>query len=261
MRFDLLVRHLDKFKFYTTIGTIQGKRLYDFILEQRPGECLELGFAHGSSSCYVAAALDELKAGHLTSVDLERAREWQRPSIEELLAETGLASYVTVQREGTSYNWFLKKRIEAQTIDGNCRPFYEFCFIDGAKHWTVDGFAFFLVDKLLKDGGWLLFDDLDWTRAHVQGDSMDYISFLNMSDDERLTAHIDLIFRLLVMQHPSYKEYRIENGWAWARKDEREANIVRTLVVHERNLMERVQSKLLQLRMRIRHGVEFHKSA
>ena len=29
--------------------------------------------------------------------------------------------------------------------------------IDGPKHWITDGFAFFLVDKLLKEGGWIVF--------------------------------------------------------------------------------------------------------
>ncbi|HEX7043378.1 MAG TPA: class I SAM-dependent methyltransferase [Burkholderiales bacterium] len=253
MRFDTLVRHLTKFHFEVTIGPSQGRRLYDFILQQRPRDCLELGFAHGTSSCYIAAALDELGAGHLTSVDLEQAREWQKPSIEELLAETGLAPYVTVARERTSYNWFLKKRIEAQTTDDGCEPCYDFCFIDGAKHWTIDGFAFFLVDKLLRDGGWVLFDDLYWSRRRLTCEAMDYISFLPMGEDERDSAHIDLVFRLLVLQHPDYVECRIENNaWAWARKRRNSAVVVKTLVMHERTLRERLQGVLL----RRRHGLE-----
>lgn len=219
MKFDTLMSNLSKFQFETTIGPEDGERLYNFILQQHPQQCLELGFAHGTSSCYIAAALDELRQGHLTSVDLERAREWQTPSIEELLAATGLGPYVTVRRESTSYTWFLKKQIEENTAAYRCDPLYDFCFIDGAKHWTIDGFAFFLVDKLLKEGGWLLFDDLAWTRADLPYDSLDYISFQNMGKDELHAAHIDLVFRLLIMQHPSYAEFRIENNWwAWAHK-------------------------------------------
>ena len=55
-----------------------------------------------------------------------------------------------IVREVNSYNWFLKKQIEAQTKDGICEPCYDFIFIDGAKNWTIDGLAFFLADKLLR---------------------------------------------------------------------------------------------------------------
>jgi len=247
MKFASLMAHLSKFQFETTIGPEDGERLYNFILQQRPRQSLELGFAHGTSSCYVAAALDELGEGRLTSVDLERAREWQKPSIEELLAETGLESYVAVQRERTSYTWFLKKQIEERTVNYRCDPVYDFCFIDGAKHWTIDGFAFFLVDKLLKQGGWLLFDDLAWTRADLPYESLDYISFQEMGKDEIAAAHIDHVFRLLVMQHPSYAEFRIENNWwAWAHKIEADSKHV---IVHEtRTLNARIGSLLRRLK-------------
>ena len=86
--------------------------LYQFIIKEKPQNCLELGFAHGASSCYIAAALDEVGAGHLTSVDLESGRSWQSPNIEDLLSKTGLSSFVTVERDDLSYTWFLKKLIE-----------------------------------------------------------------------------------------------------------------------------------------------------
>ena len=33
-----------------------------------------------------------------------------------------------------------------------------------ASVWFI-GFAFFLVDRLLAPGGWMVFDDMDWTFA------------------------------------------------------------------------------------------------
>jgi hypothetical protein len=209
VKFETLVSRLQQFEFLCTIGPESGRELYDFIL-----------FGHGTSSCYVAAALDELGRGHLTSVDLERAREWQRPSIDDLLAATDLGKYVSVMRESTSYTWFLKKAIEQNTTGSGCVPAYDFCFIDGPKHWTIDGMAFFLVDKLLKPGGWILFDDLTWKRSdQTHRQELDYISFLEMGEDEIASAHVDLVFKLLVMQHPNYGDFKIENNWwAWARK-------------------------------------------
>lgn len=193
--------------------------LYKFIIENKISDCLELGFAHGASSCYIAAALDELGSGHLTSVDLIAATEWQKPSIEELLAETKLQRYVTVAREQTSYTWFLKKNIEENTQNGNCGQIYDFCFIDGPKNWTIDGCAFFLVDKLLRQKGWILFDDLNWRYCTSGKEVLDGISLRTMGDDEINTPQIELVFRLLVMQHPEYSNFLIQdNWWAWAQK-------------------------------------------
>lgn len=220
MKFEDIAAHLKGVPF---IEPNRAKLLYDFILQQKPQECLELGFAHGSSSCYIAAALDEIGSGHLTSVDLTKdVVDWD-PSIEDLLAKTGLAKYVTVAREKTSYTWFLKKKIEAQTIDNHCEPVYDFCFIDGAKNWTIDGMAFFLADKLLKQNGWILFDDMNWTyqtMAVKEGrEEVDGVTVRTMGEDEIKQAHIEQIFRLLVMQHPAYAEFKIQDEvWGWAHK-------------------------------------------
>ena len=195
-----------------------GELLYNFIVEHKPAECLELGFAHGVASCYIAAALDEIGAGRLTAVDLLDA-DWRKPSIEDLLSRAGLQRYVTVVRERTTYNWFLKKKIEENSSSKGCEPVYDFCFIDGPKNWNVDGLAFFLVDKLLRPGGWILFDDLYWTYGAKGGEQTDGISHRTMGEDELNTPHIDLVFRLLVQQHPDYSEFKIQGDWwAWAHK-------------------------------------------
>ncbi len=196
--------------------------IYDFVLKTKPRQCLELGFGHGASSCYIAAALEEVGHGHLTTVDLEPAREWQEPAIEDLLERTGLAPQVTIVREHTSYTWFLKRKIAEQTRNRTCRPLYDFCFLDGAKNWTIDSAAFFLMDKLLLPGGWLLFDDLQWTYSSKKAEGKqksDGVSLHAMGPDELEQPHIELIFQFLVMQHPDYANFRIkDNWWAWAQK-------------------------------------------
>lgn len=197
-----------------------GRRLYDFI-RANPGECLELGFAHGVSSCYIAAGLEAAGAGHLTTVDLPG--DIREPSIEQFLGKLGLEHRVTVVRQPGGYNWFLKAAIERATNGAECTPRYDFCFIDGAKNWTIDAAAFFLVDKLLRNGGWLLFDDYGWTydawASGRQTEDCDGVAISSLSPEERSQAHIERIFRLLVIPHPDYGDFRIENDrWAWAKK-------------------------------------------
>jgi len=202
-----------------------GKVLYDFVLEARPRECLELGFAHGASSCYVAAALDELGEGHLTAVDLLSSAE-RRPSIEDLLEKTKLSQCVTVQREKNSYTWFLKKQIEQRSGSGACEPLYDFVYIDGPKNWTVDGCAFFLADKLLNQGGWILFDDYKWAYGQTREETDGFVH-REMSEDQLKNPNIELVFRYLVMQHPDYSKFRIQDDeWAWAQKVQSSRRVV-----------------------------------
>lgn len=74
------------------ISKRNGHFLYDLILKEKLTNILELGIAHGTATCYMAAALQELGKGLITSVDLIEARDVFRPSAEEQIAKTGFQS-------------------------------------------------------------------------------------------------------------------------------------------------------------------------
>ncbi len=204
------------------IGTVpimppaHGKVLYDFILTTGRKHLLELGFAHGTSTCYMAAALDERGEGHITTIDLTTARE-NTPDIHSLLRETGLTKYVTPIFAPVSYNWELKRMLEEQAQQPDTSASFDFCFLDGLHEWTTDGFAFFLVEKLLTPGGWLLFDDLDWSYTRFSGPDNDRWPS-GMPKEYRDQAHIERVFSLLVTQHPSFEHFRTSGSWGWAQK-------------------------------------------
>lgn len=191
----------------------RGKEIYEFVRQERPNSVLELGFAHGVSACYIAAALKDNGSGQLTTIDVHAARE-RDPHIEELLGAAGLLDWVHPIYTPTSYTWELMRMLEDQRQG---EWLFDFAFIDGAHSWFVDGFAFFLVDKLLKPGGWILFDDLDWTYATspTLGET-DFVR--SIPEVERTTPQIGKVFDLLVKQHPGYGEFRSDGVWGWARK-------------------------------------------
>jgi predicted O-methyltransferase YrrM len=194
-----------------------GRILYEFIVGQQATQILELGFAHGTSTCYMAAALDELGRGHITTIDNQSARR-RTPSLPDLLKRLALPEdTVTYIFADTSYNWELMRLIEANTVDGLCRPIFDFCFIDGAHLWEVDGLAFFLVDKLLKPGGWILFDDIPWTQASSPSPKIQ-AKLSKIPADQATCAQVERIFTLLVRQHHDYDDLSIRERWGWAHK-------------------------------------------
>lgn len=209
MKFAEVDSSLAGTKFMTTD---QGRKVYDFIIENELKRILELGFAHGKSSCYLGAAAEELGEGaRVTTVDRGEAMARQ-PNIDQLLSRTGLTAWVTPVLAHTSFTWELLRMLESDP-----QPRFDFIYIDGGHTWDTTGFAFMLVDRLVAPGGWVLFDDLDWTlgrspslrnRAWVQ----------RLSAEERDTPQVRKVFELLVRTHQGYDSVYESESWGWARK-------------------------------------------
>ncbi|MBN3041121.1 MAG: class I SAM-dependent methyltransferase [Candidatus Omnitrophica bacterium] len=195
----------------------QGRCLYDLILQEKTTDILELGVAHGVGTCYMAAALDELGIGKVTSVDrIDKSPVKAKPLPEELIAETGLSRYVEIFRMHSGYTWFLHDEIKRLSQNDICRQKYDLCYVDGSKNWTIDGFTFFLVDKILKDGGLIIFDDYDFAYSDSDSPETDGVKISDLSEDEKHTPHVKEIFELLVKQHPNYSELVIYDDMHWA---------------------------------------------
>ncbi|MBV8429659.1 MAG: class I SAM-dependent methyltransferase [Solirubrobacterales bacterium] len=197
-----------------------GRRVYDHIRATRPSEVLELGTAHGVSAAYMAAALEANGAGRLTTVDHGAAA--YDPSPRDVLGRAGLSHRVQIVRQHSSYNWFLKEQLElASDSAGNTEPRFDFCYLDGSKNFNLDGLAVVLIEKLLRPGGWLLMDDLDWTYEDnpwilPTGDGK---PLGPLSESERTQPPLAAVFELIVKQHPSFSRFRREDEWyGWAQK-------------------------------------------
>jgi predicted O-methyltransferase YrrM len=180
--------------------------MQDFIHKHSISNILELGFFHGVSTCYMAAALEEVDQGSIVSIDLHSAQKRQ-PNIEELLEKCGYLETVEFYYEPASYNWRLMKLIEAQERT------FDLCYLDGGHDWYNTGLAFFLVDKLLRPGGWIIFDDLDWTMEHIEAQWA-----LRKPEEERVTPQVRKVWELLVKTHPQYSNFYEQGGWGYAQK-------------------------------------------
>jgi predicted O-methyltransferase YrrM len=192
----------------------QGRLVHDHVVRTNANDVLELGTAHGVGAAYLASA-----GAHVTTVDHAGSR--YDPSPEQVIADAGLQDRVTIVREYSSYTWWLKEQVQQRSdAHGNVTPAYDFIYLDGAKNWTIDGLAVILAEKLLRPGGWLLLDDLHWTYAQDPSrDATDGIVHRELSEQERTQPHLRAVFDLIVAQHPSFTELKLQDEWwGWARK-------------------------------------------
>lgn len=196
-------------------ATEQGRAVYQFILDNKVSDIIEIGTAYGKSACYMAAALHELGRGSVTTLDVPEAAS-KVPNAETLAKRCGLEAFVSPRRARFGSHWLLREMIKDSTsAHGQTLPRFDLCFIDGYHSWEHAGLDFFLVDKLLKIGGWIIFDDLGWTFATSPSWSKKASEF---PQDYREAPHVSDVYELLVRQHPSYGNFKSDNRWGWAQK-------------------------------------------
>jgi predicted O-methyltransferase YrrM len=102
-----------------------------------------------------------------------------------------------------SYNWSLMRLLQERRD-----PVFEYVYLDGVHTWGVDALAFLLIDRLLKPGGLIEFDDYGWTIE--RSPSMNPLAF---PAAERLytreqieVPQVELVVDLLVRGDPRYEE-------------------------------------------------------
>ena len=221
---------------------IQGRIVFDHLQKTGCQRVLEIGTAHGVSASYMAAAIAP-RDGRVTTLDHAEATKLRDPAPGDVLARAGVTPFVDRVLVGdSSYTWWLGDKIREQTRKGRCEPLYDFVYVDGAHNWTIDGFSFFLVEKLLQPGGWILFDDLGWSYGSSAvsfgpGQSPDA---LGLSPAERSEPHVARVFELLVTQHAAFSNFIIQGDeWGWAQK-----------VTDGRRTLQRVPLASAQTRLR-----------
>ena len=193
--------------------TRQALSLGALIKREGLSSLLELGTFHGKSTAYMAAVLEVIGRGTLVTIDRVDA-EAKNPNVHQILRSLELSHRVQVYFEPRSLTWRLMRLIEEHES-----PCFDFCYFDAGHSWDVTGFAFFLVDRLLKPGGWVIFDDLDWTYERMIKPDEPLPDFLSrMPEEERRTAQIGKVWDLLVGRSTGYERHEVIGSWGVARK-------------------------------------------
>jgi predicted O-methyltransferase YrrM len=217
-------RIYDQVGAYALMSKAKARKLYEFVLREKPRCVFEMGAHRGGSALIMAAALQELGTGTVTTFDFQDIHGLA-PNIESLINRSHLHKFISVVCSDWCYEWELGKLLESRRTPRNrIIPFVDFAYIDGGHYWTSTGFTFYLITKLLRPGGWLLLDDLDWMIEKHESTGNSYAR--RISTEAKRRPMVRMVFDLLVRTSNSYHNCRIAaNGsWGWAQKKDGPGN-------------------------------------
>jgi predicted O-methyltransferase YrrM len=146
--------HGNTFTPVSAVTAESGTLLYDFIRTFKPERTLETGMAYGMSTLFICQALQDNEAGHHTAIDPFQLTEFK--SIGLLNIERAHLTPRLRFHAAASDVVLPQLCAEGQTLD--------FAFIDGWHLFDFTLVDFYYIDKLLRVGGHVAFDDL-WLPA------------------------------------------------------------------------------------------------
>lgn len=206
---------------------LQGRRVWDHIRANRPELLLDVGTCYGTSAAYMAAACKANGVGRVVTVDSGQFDDqveivkwcqdlWNRCEVASLIEP--------IRIPHSNYAWWLMEQVAKQATRGMCNPMYDFVYLDGAKWLTLDSAAVIFIEQLLRPGGWLLMDDLDWSYTQ-HPEQVPVVSYpetqttYSFSEAEMTVPHLRAVFDLVVRHHTAFTEFREDDGqWGWAHK-------------------------------------------
>lgn len=192
------IKHLD----YREELGVQAPNLVtiDFVRKTTSQVIAEIGVGRGRTSKELAEYLNN--RGELHLFDFE-------DTVQEVVEKLDRAGYRNIIAHGNSrktmdsYNWSLMRLLEQHE-----RPIFDYVFLDGAHTWFHDALAFLVVDRLLKVGGYVDFDDYSWTIATSPTvNPMVFPRVKQRYTPEQINSQqVRLVIELLVRRDPRYQE-------------------------------------------------------
>ncbi len=128
----------------------EGEDLYALIRRERPATTLEVGMAFGLSTLFICQALAEGGGRRHIVMDPYQSRDYHALGLHHL-RQAGLEHLVEFYEESSHR---VLPRLEAAGTQ------VDFAFIDGVHLFDYTLVEFFYLDKMLRSGGLMVFDDL-----------------------------------------------------------------------------------------------------
>jgi predicted O-methyltransferase YrrM len=136
--------------FPTSVPYETGALLYDVVFKEGLDSTLEVGMAYGLSTLFICQAHRDKGSGTHTAIDPNQGSRFRDIGLANV-RKAGLDGYLSFH-EAPSFE-VLPALCQAGDV-------YDFAFIDGRHLFDYVLVDFFYIDKLLRVGGYVVFDDL-----------------------------------------------------------------------------------------------------
>lgn len=138
----------------TSLSQKGGEFLWKLITENNYKKTIETGCALGVSSLYICDAISKNSSRSHTIVDPSQGAVWSNIGVRNLQARS--VDYFTLLEEPSEIA--LPKLLENKEI-------FDFGFIDGWHTFDHTLIDFFYLNRLIKVGGMIVFDDANWASV------------------------------------------------------------------------------------------------
>lgn len=111
-----------------------------------------------------------------------------------------VVAYGNTDKHWDSYHWSLLKLLVKEQ-----RPIFDYVYFDGSHAALHELAALGVIERLLHPGGYIDFDDYEWTYANSIMGTLEY-SKECMTEEQMKLPQVRMMVDLLVKNNPLYKE-------------------------------------------------------
>jgi hypothetical protein len=185
--------------------------LYDFVQANLLASCLFICRTPSiAMACAAAAVAIEADRGSFIVIS-SRPDNSRLLAFEALLERTGLSQLVTIYSEPSSCHWRLMNFLRSGSQSS-----FDFIYIEGCTTWQDLSFTCCLAELLLKQGGWIVVDNLLFTFRESR--SLDRRQNSATPSEQRSLAQVKAVFKLLVEGNTNFYNFRYLEDVGFARR-------------------------------------------
>lgn len=123
----------------------------------------------------------------------------------ESMTESEIIAVGNTDKPNDSYGWNLAQLL-LRMRDNHIEGIFDIVYLDGAHSFIHDGITTCLLKELLKEGGYIIFDDVFWSYSSSPNLSKDEILKQKFTIEQWETCHVGMILDLFIRNDKNFSQ-------------------------------------------------------